>query len=230
MVIVTTCPRCARPTRADWQMCPHCGQPLTAASPDTFADSPVIRLACPSCGGHLAVPPGQTEYIHCPYCQSALFLRRSSSGASLEMARQMGSAMGREVGQQLRAELREDRAAQRAAAQHQRARRAAVSGSNECRGMFIGCLGAYGLILGFSQGLAASALGLVLLAGAALSAVLTLVFDVKSGWSLTRSLILLLLTAALALGGPFGIVWYFTNVLAHDPNLLRFPAPPTPPR
>jgi hypothetical protein len=28
----------------------------------------------------------------------------------------------------------------------------------------------------------------------------------------------------------FGIVWYFTNVLAHDPNLLRFPTPPTPPR
>ena len=80
-----------------------------------------------------------------------------------------------------------------------------------------------GLILGFSPTLAASALGLVLLAGAAFGAVLTLVFDVKSGWSLTRSLIVLALTAALAFGGSFGIVWYFTNVLAHDPNLLRFP-------
>jgi rRNA maturation protein Nop10 len=230
MVTATACPRCARATRPDWKICPHCGQALVAQSPAAPAESPIVRLACPACGGRLAVPPDQTEYISCPYCQSGLYLRRSSSGASLEMARQMGSAMGREVGQQLRAELREDRAAQRAAAQHQRAHRVAVSGSNECRGMFIGCLGAYGLILGFSPTLAASALGLVLLAGAAFGAVLTLVFDVKSGWSMTRSLIVLALTAALAFGGSFGIVWYFTNVLAHDPNLLRFPTPPTPPR
>jgi hypothetical protein len=51
-----------------------------------------------------------------------------------------------------------------------------------------------------------------------------------SVWSLTRSLIVLALTAAPAFDGSLGIVWYFTNVLAHDPSLLVFPTPPTHPR
>ncbi len=106
-----------------------------------------------------------------------------------------------------------------------RYRRRQVAGSNEMLSMFVGCIGAYGLLLGLLPALAQSGLGYICLAGAGLAAVFIVIFDMRSGYTLARSLLRLGLIAAVTLGLMVGVFWYFGS-LAHQP--FTFGVVPTP--
>jgi len=108
-----------------------------------------------------------------------------------------------------------------------RYRRRQVAGSNEMLSMFVGCVGAYGLLLGLLPALARSGLGYIFLAGAVLTAVLTVIFDLRSGYMLGRSLLRLGLIAAITLGLMVGVFWYF-NSFAYQPFTIGLIPTPSP--
>ncbi len=217
---VTTCPRCRQPVQPSWRLCPHCGQSLADGVTTTPADPPVVRLACPSCGGMLPLPT-TSEYLTCPYCRTPLQLRANGSTWSLVLAQQIGKAVGQEVRQALRAES-QTRSQDQA---NRRYRRRQIAGANEVLGMFVGCVGAYGLLMGLLPAVAQSGLGYILLAGAGVAAVLSVIFDLRLGYTPARSLLRLGFIAIVVLGLMVGLFWYLGN-LAHQP--FTFGAIPTP--
>jgi hypothetical protein len=116
-----SCPRCNHAVDPSWKLCPFCGAALTskpAARPTedrshagplkiTAPDaSPVVRLACPACGGALPLPAANIEYLPCPFCASSLRLRRAAGEVNLELAEQVGRKIGQQVGQQMDAKFR----------------------------------------------------------------------------------------------------------------------------
>src|SRR5690349_1796178 len=186
-----SCPSCGQATQPTWKVCPHCGSSLAAGpagqavSPPrstAVADPPVVRLNCPACGGKLALPTSGTEYLTCSYCENSLWLRRESQGFSLQVVERLGRAVGAEVGrqvvggvgQQVRQEIRQEyRRAQnedRQAKVEARRQRALARDYNEYLGYFVGCIAAYGMLLGFLPSLATGYIGLILLAGSVLMA------------------------------------------------------------
>jgi hypothetical protein len=243
------CPNCGQASQPAWKVCPHCGGALVAGpasgsfSPPrstAVADPPVVRLNCPACGGKLALPTAGTEYVTCSYCENSLWLRRESQGYSLQVVERLGRAVGAEVGrqvvgevgQQVRQEIRQEyRRAQdedRRAKAEARRRRALVRDYNEYLGYFVGCLAGYGILLGFLPSLATGYIGLMLLAGAVLMAIITVALDCKAGQSLAASLLRVGVVGGLVLGLEYAIIWYFTVHLASQGSaLFQFGPVPT---
>jgi uncharacterized Zn finger protein (UPF0148 family) len=62
-----------------------------------MTDSPITRLACPSCGGLLPVPLGQSEFVTCPFCSTNLHVRRTASSIGLEVTQAIGQAVATEL-------------------------------------------------------------------------------------------------------------------------------------
>jgi hypothetical protein len=243
------CPSCGQATQPAWKVCPHCGSSLTAGSAvqdfspprsTAIADSPIVRLNCPACGGKLALPTEGTEYLTCSYCQNSLWLRRESQGYSLQVVERIGRAVGAEVGrqvvggvgQQVRQEIRQEyrraQAEDRQAKAEARRRRALAADYNDYLRYFAGCISAYGILLGFLPSLATSYLGLLLLAGSVLMGIITVAIDYKAGRSLTGSLLRVVVVGGLVLGLEYGIIWYFTVYLASQGrSLFQFGPMPT---
>jgi hypothetical protein len=93
--------------------------------------------------------------------------------------------------------------------------------------MFIGCWGGLGLLLAVLPRLALGPLGGLLLLAALPTAALILRLDYQTGCNLTHSGLTLLLLGASALGGTYGILWYFTSYLpASGQPLFNFRGPP----
>ena len=60
-------------------------------------ESSILRLACPAYGGMLPIPPGQSEFVTCPFCGNNLQIRRSADGVILELAQQVDQAIGSQI-------------------------------------------------------------------------------------------------------------------------------------
>lgn len=83
--------------------------------------------------------------------------------------------------------------------------------SREALGMFISCVGIIALLAGLFPKLLTGTLGLVLVAGAAISAILTVVLDMQAGSSLKKSLLGILIVGIFAFGAIYGLIWYLMS-------------------
>lgn len=83
--------------------------------------------------------------------------------------------------------------------------------SREALGMFISCVGIIALLAGLFPKLLIGMLGLILVAGAAISAILTVVLDIRFGKSLKKSLLGVLLVGAIVFGLIYGLIWYLMS-------------------
>ena len=244
------CSQCKQPVQHGWNVCPYCGLSLAepaSTQPGRWSSArptqalpavepPVVRLACPSCGGMLPLPTATTEYLSCPYCRSSLQLRRGAQGFTLEMARHMGQAVGsevgREVGRQLRDEMRQQTEQKRERAQQSVRKSRGRAAAREASGIYLSGLAAYGFILIFFPLWATNSIGLLLLLMVALGAALTIVVDIRRGVSIWSTLLYLLVSGALVFAFTYGFMWYFTSQMSFSGSFfgpLRTPTPiPTP--
>jgi hypothetical protein len=136
------------------------------------------------------------------------------------------------VGQQVRQEIRQEyRRAQdedRRAKAEARRRRALAEDYNDYLRYFVGCISAYGFLLGFLPLIATGYLGLMLLAGSVLMAIITVATDCKAGRSLAGSLLRVVVVGGLVLGLEYAIIWYFMGHLASQgSSLFQFGPMPT---
>ena len=176
-------------------------------------------LACPACGGNLPLPAATTEYLTCPYCRASLHLRRGPHGYILEIAQQIG----REVGQNVREELRQHEDRKRAYARQSARNAANREMGREALGMYLSCVAGYGFIVGFIPVWATGGIGLLVIAGAVVGALFTILHDSRRGIGIGRSLLLLGITGVLVFGLTYGIKWYFMDHLLNSGPLFRFP-------
>jgi hypothetical protein len=136
--------------------------------------------------------------------------------------------VGQQVRQEVRQEYRRAQAEDRQAKAEARRRRALAQDYNEYLGYFVGCLAGYGILFGFLPSLATGYIGLMLLAGAVLMAIITVILDCKAGQNLAGSLLRVGIVGALVLGLEYGIIWYFTVHLASQgSSLFQFGPMPT---
>ncbi|RRR76732.1 MAG: hypothetical protein EI684_02455 [Candidatus Viridilinea halotolerans] len=103
-----------------------------------------------------------------------------------------------------------------------RQRRTSRRTTNEFLGMIISCIGAYAMLFGLLPALANGALGLLLLGGALLGAVLHVVLGPRQGKTVIRALIEALIVSSVTFALIYGCMWYFTVYLASQPGLMQF--------
>jgi hypothetical protein len=143
------------------------------------------------------------------------------------VGRQVVGGVG-QVRQEIRQEYRRAQDEDRRAKAEARRRRALAQDYNDYLRYFVGCISAYGMLLGFLPSLAMGYIGLLLLAGSVLMAILTVAIDYKAGHSLAGSLVRVVVVGGLVLGLEYGIIWYFTVHLASQgSSLFQFGPMPT---
>ena len=120
---------------------------------------------------------------------------------------------------------------------HQRVRRreTLAEGINESTDLYIRFLAVVALLQGFSYmadgkiNLLNGQLGTLLYGGIALAVIFKVIFDLRYGYSLFKSLIEVILFGALISGGVHGIFWFITeNYLHAGKPLLVLPNFPVP--
>jgi hypothetical protein len=137
-----------------------------------------------------------------------------------EVGRQVVGGVGQQVRQEIRQEYRRAQDEERRARAEARRRRALARDYNEYLAYFAGCISAYGFLLGFLPSLASSYLGLLLLTGAGLMAIITVLIDCQAGRNLVGSALRVVAVGALVLGLEYAIIWYFTVHLASQGSAL----------
>jgi hypothetical protein len=85
------CMKCGTQLPDEAAFCWKCGQAQNQVTPGVVAASGISgiatpstnKLSCPSCGGMLPIPEGDSEFVTCPFCQSNSQLRRNVGKISL---------------------------------------------------------------------------------------------------------------------------------------------------
>lgn len=98
----------------------------------------------------------------------------------------------------------------------------ATKASRSSMGMFVSCIGATALLLGVVPPLLFGPIGLLLIGGAVLSAILTVVIDLRYGASAQRSLLGVLIVGAITFGLVYGVFWYFSSFATSGKPLINF--------
>ena len=93
--------------------------------------------------------------------------------------------------------------------------------SRQAMGMFILCVGIIALLAGLMPKLLTGAVGLILLVGAIVSAVLTVVLDMRFGGSPKKSLFGVLVVGVITFGLVYGPIWYLMSKALSGESLLN---------
>ena len=118
---------------------------------------------------------------------------------------------------------------------HLRRKRSDARDSNDSLQMYVGCIAiiaaihGLSLIIGPSIGMLLTGWPLVILiSGIGAGALFKVLFDLRYGYSLTRSLIEVVVYGVIVYALMYGVLWYFsTNVIKPGQPLFNFKALPT---
>jgi hypothetical protein len=94
-------------------------------------------------------------------------------------------------------------------------------------GGYVSLVGGFAMLIGLSP--APGELGLMLGAGAVLLGILTVVLMVRSGKGIGAALLQVVSAGAIMFALVYGVMWYFTVYLVHNPHLMPFSGPTTTP-
>ena len=93
--------------------------------------------------------------------------------------------------------------------------------SREAMGMFISCVGIIALLAGLMPKLLSGAIGLMLIVGAVVGAVLTVVLDMRFGGSARKSLLGVLAVGVITFGLVYGPIWYLMSKASSGESLFN---------
>lgn len=121
--------------------------------------------------------------------------------------------------------------------ERRRRRRETVNESNDSLQMYLGAVGVIAMIHGLSLMMGSGTIlkvlegpfGWLMLAGLFFGALFKVIFDVRLGYSVTRSLIETVVIGAVAYVLVVGVFWYINeNLIKSGQPLFNFPILPTP--
>jgi hypothetical protein len=87
-------------------------------------------------------------------------------------------------------------------------------------GGYVGCIGAFAMLLGIVPTVAAGGIGKMLLVSVALFGLMAMILMMKSGKNPISALMLVLLVGGGTFALMYGVMWYFMVYLMNDPNLI----------